>query len=92
MEQVPSVRMGDDGSVELLDPALVVDEILLQRQLIAGEWVEALEETAQAHSELLRDDLTKQLDAELPQDEEGTEGAIPEGKADPEGDEDCSSP
>lgn len=56
-----------DGSMGLRDPARAVDELLGHRARIASEWVEAVRQTAQEHAELLREDLTKQLNAEISQ-------------------------
>lgn len=65
LEQGPGVRTAADGSVALLDPARAIDELLAHRARVAAEWVEVMRLTAQEHAELMRADLTKQLDAEM---------------------------
>lgn len=67
MAQGPSMTSMPDGSVGLLDPARAVDELLHHRARVASEWIDAMKRTAQDHAELLREDLTKQLNAEMSQ-------------------------
>jgi hypothetical protein len=68
MSRGPSTLIRSDGTVSLLDPAMAVDELLAQRVRLAAEWGAALEGTADEHQQLLRDDLTKQLNAGLSKD------------------------
>mmetsp|Transcript_31436 Transcript_31436/g.72280 ORF Transcript_31436/g.72280 Transcript_31436/m.72280 type:complete len:446 (+) Transcript_31436:100-1437(+) len=68
MAQGPAMRTAPDGSVSIIDPALAVDRLLEERLRIAVEWIAVLQGTADEHGELLRDDLTKQLNAQISTD------------------------
>lgn len=57
----PAPMAAADGSVGLSDPAMVVSELLAQRERIALEWSEWLGDSQAGNDELLRELLEEQL-------------------------------